>query len=65
VYQGTTLLGPPEYQFTNGAVNFSGNDARSGIIIRYQTSVYANAGLLARREYYTPRLYQVSLERVL
>jgi hypothetical protein len=65
VYQGTALLGPQEYQFTNNAVNFSGNDARSGVVIRYQTSVYANAGLLARREYYTPRLYQVSLERVL
>lgn len=41
VYQGTALLGPAEYQYVNNAISFSGNDDRSGILIRYQTSSFA------------------------
>lgn len=63
VYQDTALLGPQEYTFTGRNVSFSGNDERPNVTIRYQTSAFASAGIVARREYYTPRLFQVSFER--
>jgi hypothetical protein len=51
VFQGTALLGPAEYQFVNNAISFSGNDDRSGILIRYQTSSFANACLDQSQRY--------------
>ena len=49
VYQGTALLGPAEYQYVNNAISFSGNDDRSGILIRYQTSSFAKVITWYRR----------------
>ena len=57
-------MGPNEVTFLDQALSFAGNDERLRLVIRYQTSVFANAGLVARRQYYTPRLFQVSFEKV-
>lgn len=63
VYQDSALLGPAEYQASGNAITFSGGDERPGVTVRYQTSALGNAGLVVRREYYTPRLYQFSFEK--
>ena len=61
VYQGTVVLAPPAYMVSGNAIAFQ---PLQGITLRYQTSSYANAGLGARKNYFTPYLYSVSFERI-
>jgi hypothetical protein len=65
LYQGVVLLGPEQYQLRGDVLEFSGDEERAGLALRYQIPANAKDGLVARQQYYTPRLYQVSLERVL
>lgn len=64
IYQGLTLLGNESYARDGMTISFGGDEERVGMVIRYQTSAFANAGLAMRREYYTPRLHEISFERV-
>lgn len=64
VFQGLTLLGNESYERNGMAITFSGDEERAGLVIRYQTSAYANAGLALRREHYTPRVDEISFERM-
>jgi hypothetical protein len=61
VYQGAVALAPPVYMVSGNAIAFQ---PLQGITLRYQTSSYANAGLSARKNYFTPYLYSVSFERI-
>jgi len=63
VYQSNALLGPDVYQFNGNTLTFSSSEGMPNVLICYQTSALANAGLVARKGYYTPRLYQVSFRR--
>jgi hypothetical protein len=64
IYQGQTLLGSESYVLADNVIQFTGEEERDGLLITYQTSAFANAGLTARRDYYTPRLHQISFQRV-
>ena len=61
VHQGAVALAPPAYMVSGNAIAFQ---PLQGITLRYQTSSYANAGLSARKNYFTPYLYSVSFERI-
>jgi hypothetical protein len=63
IYQGQTLLGNESYVLRGNIIQFTGDEERPGMTITYQTSAYANAGLVARRDFYTPRLYEIGFER--
>jgi len=63
VYQGSTLLGPDVYRFANNAIAFATPEDTPGIIICYQTSAVANAGIVARKNSYTPRISQINFRR--
>lgn len=65
IHQGLTLLGNESYALSGSTVTFDGDEERTGLGIRYQTSAFANAGLVMRREYFTPRVSEFSFERVL
>ena len=56
VYQGTVALAPPAYMVSGNAIALQ---PLQRITLRYQTSSYANAGLSARKNYFTPYLYGV------
>lgn len=63
VMQGSALLGPEQYGVYGTTLSFSGDEARMGLVIRYQIPSDAQQNLVARKEYFTPRLYRVSFER--
>jgi hypothetical protein len=54
-------LAPPAYMVSGNTINFQ---PLTGVTLTYQTSSYANAGLSARQNYYSPYLYSVSFERI-
>ena len=62
VYQGTVVLPRPGYTVSGNQIAFP--QSLTGITLRYQTSSYANAGLGARKNYFTSYLYSVSFERI-
>ena len=62
VYQGTVVLPQPGYTVAGNQIAFP--QPLTGITLRYQTSSYANAGLGARKNHFTPYLYGVSFERL-
>ena len=62
VYEGTVVLSQPGYTVSGNRINFP--MALTGITLRNQTSSYANAGLAARKDYYSPYLYSVAFERI-
>ena len=59
---GTVVLLPPGYAVSGAEITFP--QPLTGVTLRYQTSAYANAGLAARKNYFTPYLYSVSFERL-
>jgi hypothetical protein len=61
VYQGSVALAPPAYMVSGNTITFQ---PLTGVTLTYQTSSYANAGLSARQNYYSPYLYSVSFERI-
>ena len=62
VYNGPMTLPASAYSFTNNRLVFA--EAQVGITVRYQTSAYGRAGLLARKDYYSPYLYEVRFEKL-
>ena len=63
VFQNNILLGPDVYQISGNTLHFATDGEMPGIVITYQTSAVGNAGLVARKSYYSPRLYGVTFER--
>ena len=64
VFQGTAQLGPGQFTLNVDKLIFSSNDERDNVTIQYQTSAAGKNTLAALRSYYTPRLYEVSFERI-
>ena len=62
VFNGTVPVDPNSYTFTHNCISFTG--AQTGIMVRYQTSAFARAGLPARKNFYSPLLFEVRFERL-
>jgi hypothetical protein len=62
IFRGAVVVSGADYAFTGHALVFA--MTQTGITVRYQTSAYANAGILARQAYYTPLLYGFSFTRM-
>src|ERR1035437_4212081 len=52
VFSGAMLVPAGQYSTTKNKITFTG--AQTGIMIRYQTSAFARAGLPARKNFYSP-----------
>jgi hypothetical protein len=62
VFSGALLIPAGQYSMTKNKITFTG--PQTGITIRYQTSAFARAGLLARKNFYSPLLFEVRFERL-
>ena len=63
VFDGTAPVSPNSYTFIHNCISFTG--AQTGIMIRYQTSAFARAGLPARKNFYSPLLFRSPLRTAL
>lgn len=61
-FESLSVVPSTEYLVNGSVVTFSA--PRTGITVRYQTSMYTRSSLLARKEYYSPLLYSVQFEKV-
>jgi hypothetical protein len=62
VFSGALLIPAGQYSMTKNKITFTG--PVTGIMIRYQTSAFARAGLPARKNFYSPLLFEVRFERL-
>src|ERR1035437_4964800 len=62
VFNGTVPVSAGLYSVVSNLITFTG--AQTGIMIRYQTSAFARAGLPARKNFYSPLLFEVRFERL-
>ena len=62
VFNGTVPVSGGLYSVVSNKITFIG--AQTGIMIRYQTSAFARAGLPARKNFYSPLLFEVRFERL-
>ena len=62
IFDGAVPMAAGLYTMINNKISFTG--AQSGIMIRYQTSAFARAGLPARKNFYSPYLFEVRFERL-
>jgi hypothetical protein len=62
VFNGTVPVSASLYSIVSNLITFTG--AQTGIMIRYQTSAFARAGLPARKNFYSPLLFEVRFERL-
>jgi hypothetical protein len=62
VFDGTVPVSASLYSVVSNLITFTG--AQTGIMIRYQTSAFAHAGLPARKNFYSPMLFEVRFERL-
>jgi hypothetical protein len=62
VFNGTVPVSAALYSVVSNLITFTG--AQTGIMIRYQTSAFARAGLPARKNFYSPLLFEVRFERL-
>jgi hypothetical protein len=60
VYSGATLLAPSAYTISGTTVTFT--QSYSNLTLNYQASSYGLAGLVARKNFYSPYLDDVSFE---
>jgi hypothetical protein len=62
VFNGTVPVLAALYSVVSNKITFTG--AQTGITIRYQTSAFARAGLPARKNFYSPLLFEVRFEQL-
>jgi hypothetical protein len=62
VFDGTVPMAAALYSVVSNLISFDG--PVTGIMIRYQTSAFARAGLPARKNFYSPLLFEVRFERL-
>ena len=62
VFNGTVPVSATLYSVVSNKITFTA--PQTGITIRYQTSAFARAGLLARKNFYSPLLFEVRFERL-
>jgi hypothetical protein len=62
VFDGTVPVSAGLYSVVSNLITFTGE--QTGIMIRYQTSAFARAGLPARKNFYSPLLFEVRFERL-
>ena len=62
VFNGTVPVSAGLYSVVSNLITFTG--AQTGIMIRYQTSAFARAGLPARKNFYSPLLFEVRFEQL-
>jgi hypothetical protein len=62
VFNGTVPVSASLYSVVSNKITFTGT--QTGIMIRYQTSAFARAGLPARKNFYSPLLFEVRFERL-
>ena len=62
VFNGAVPVSASLYSVVSNKITFTG--AQTGIMIRYQTSAFARAGLPARKNFYSPLLFEVRFERL-
>jgi hypothetical protein len=62
VQEGSVLLDPTTYTFTNNILSF--DTSRGSITVSYQTSALGQAAIGQRKEYFTPLLYEVRFDKV-
>ena len=62
VFSRALLIPAGQYSMTKNKITFT--TPQTGITIRYQTSAFARAGLLARKNFYSPLLFEVRFERL-
>jgi hypothetical protein len=60
VQEGSVFLATNEYAFSGGVLSFP--TPKSLVTVTYQTSALGAAALTARKDYYTPLLYEVRFE---
>src|ERR1035441_7377535 len=62
VFDGTVPMAQSLYSVVSNLISFDG--PVTGIMVRYQTSAFARAGLPARKNFYSPLLFEVRFERL-
>src|ERR1035438_3761139 len=62
VFDGTVPMPIDQYTVVSNEITLAGPG--TGIMIRYQTSAFARAGLPARKNFYSPYLFEVRFERL-
>jgi hypothetical protein len=62
VFNGTVPVSAALYSVVSNLVTFT--DPQTGIMVRYQTSAFARAGLPARKNFYSPLLFEVRFEQL-
>jgi hypothetical protein len=62
VFNGTVPVSAALYSVVSNLITFTA--PQTGILIRYQTSAFARAGLPARKNFYSPLLFKVRFERL-
>ena len=62
VFNGTVPVSAALYSVVSNKITFTA--PQTGIMIRYQTSAFARAGLPARKNFYSPLLFEVRFERL-
>ena len=62
VFDGTVPMAAELYSVVSNEISFAA--PVTGIMIRYQTSAFARAGLPARKNFYSPLLFEVRFERL-
>jgi hypothetical protein len=62
VFDGTVPMAATQYSVVSNEITLAGPG--TGIMIRYQTSAFARAGLPARKNFYSPLLFEVRFERL-
>lgn len=64
IWQSNSPLGISKYAVSGNTITFPTNEQISGVTIRYQTSAYSNSGLLALKDYFSPRLHEFTFTKV-
>jgi hypothetical protein len=62
VFDGTVPMAATQYSVVSNEITLA--VPGTGIMIRYQTSAFARAGLPARKNFYSPLLFEVRFERL-
>ena len=63
LWQSNLPLNTGKYNVAGNIISFPTNEQLSGVTIRYQTSAFSNAGLLARKDYFSPRLHRFTFTK--
>jgi hypothetical protein len=62
VLEGSLTLTSADYTFNGGVLSFPAPKTRTPVTVTYQTSALGAAALAARKEFYSPLLYEVRFE---